>query len=203
MRSPSSNNSGGILSPTNLRLNVKCKEMQAAGHIVKSSSPWSSNVVMVRKHDGTLRFCIDFRKLNAVTKGDCYPLPKISACLDALSGAHYFSAFDLRSGYYQVAMDPKDADKTSFVTKSGTYRFERLPMGLKNAGATFQRMMDLIMQGLNFEICLIYLDDIIVYSRTITEHVERLEVLFQRLRSTHLKLKPSKCRILRERAWCS
>ena len=171
------------------------QDLLSADVITPSNSPWASNIVMVRKKDGTMRFCVDFRKVNEVTREDKFPLPRIDVCLDTLAGSKYFSTFDLRSGYFQAVMDPRDSDKTSFITQSGSYKFNRLPMGLCNAGATFQRVMNTIMQGLNFITCLIYLDDIIVFSHTISEHIDRLRQMFSRLRIHNLKLKPSKCRL--------
>ena len=175
------------------------KDMLEQDVIENSSSPWASNVVIVKKKDGTLRFCIDYRKLNDVTTKDSYPLPKISDCLDALSEGRYFSAFDLRSGYFQVMMDEKDKEKTSFVTRSGLYQFKVLPFGVTNGPATFQRLMDITMAGLNYQICLVYLDDIIVMSKDVDQHLDRLVMIFDRLRSSGLKLKPSKCKLLRKR----
>ena len=163
--------------------------------IEPAQSAWSSNVVMARKKDGSLRFCVDYRKLNELTVKDTYPLPLIQSCLDAVGKAKWFSTFDLRSGYHQVVMEQKDADKTTFVTRRGTYRFRVMPFGLCNAPATFQRLMDVAMSGLNLEICLVYLDDIILFSDTVEQHMERLEQLFQRLDQTNLKLKPSKCKL--------
>jgi len=108
----------------------------------------------VSKKDGSLCFFVDNRKLNSVTRRDAYPLPRIDSCLDALSGARFFRAFDLRASYHQVPMDMKDADKTTFIVKTGTYRFRRVPFRLCNAGSTFQRVMDLALSGLNFNVCL-------------------------------------------------
>ena len=149
----------------NEEIDRQIDEMLKQDVIERSNSPWSSNVVIVKKKDHTLRMCIDYRRLNDVTVKDSYPLPRIADCLDALSTGKYFSAFDLRSGYFQVAMDEADKDKTSFVTRSGLYRFKVMPFGLTNAPATFQRLMDLTMAGLNYSICLVYLDDIILMSR--------------------------------------
>ena len=157
-------------------------EMLEGGFIEPSQSPWVSNVVIVKKKDGSSRFCVDYRKLNEVTRKDAYPLPRIETCLDALGGSRYFSTFDLRSGYHQVKMDAADADKTSFVTRKGTFKFKVLPFGLTNAGATFQRVMDVAMTGLNFVICLVYLDDIILFSSTVEEHLKRLRRLLTSLR---------------------
>jgi len=179
------------------KINEHVAKMVEAGVIEPSCSPWTSNIVVVFKKDGSLRFCIDYRKLNSVTRRDAYPLPCVDSCLNALSGAQFFSAFDLRSSYHQVSMDMKDADKTTFIVRTGTYRFRRVPFGLCNAGLTFQRVMDLALNGLNFNMCLVYLDDIIVYSSTVEEHQLRLRKLFDRLRIANLKLKPSKCSLLR------
>jgi len=157
------------------KIDENVRSMLAAGVIEPSSSPWTSNIVVVKKKDGSLRFCVDYRRLNSVTRKDAYPLPRIDSCLDALSGARYFSSFDLRSSYHQVPMDMRDAEKTSFIVRTGTYRYRRVPFGLCNAGFTFQRVMDLALNGLNFNMCLVYLDDIIVYSSTVEEHLSCLK----------------------------
>ena len=164
--------------------------------IEPANSPWASNIVLAKKKDGTLRCCIDFRQLNDITRKDAYPLPRTDACLDAMSESKFFSTFDLRSGFHQVAMAPEDADKTAFITRRGMFRFRTMPFGLCNAVATFQRLMDLTLSGLNLEICLAYLDDIIVFSSTPEQHLERLEKVFRRLQEANLKLKPSKCSLM-------
>ena len=171
-------------------------DMQQQGIIEPCQSEWASNLVLVKKKDGSVRFCVDYRKLNDLTKKDAYPLPRIDSCLDKLAGSVWYSTFDLRSGFHQVEMDPKDVNKTTFVCHRGTFRFPRMPFGLCNAPATFQRLMDMVMLGLNFEICLLYLDDIIVFSQDLPTHLDRLGALFSRLRSANLKLKPSKCSLL-------
>jgi len=173
-------------------------DMQAQGIIEPCQSEWASNIVLVTKRDGSIRFCVDYRKLNLITKKDVYPLPRIDTCLDTLSGAVWFSTFDLRSGFHQVKVHPRDSNKTTFICHRGTFRFPRMPFGLCNAPATFQRLMDTVLMGLNFDICLAYLDDIIVFSRDLPSHMERLERLFQRLREANLKLKPSKCHMLQK-----
>ena len=178
-----------------LEIDNQVKTMLKQGIIEPAQSAWSSNVVMARKKDGSLRFCVDYRKLNELTVKDTYPLPLIQSCLGEVGKAKWFSTFDLRSGYHQVVMERKDADKTTFITRRGTYRFRVLPFGLCNAPATFQRLMDVAMSGLNLEICLVYLDDIILFSDTVEQHMERLEQLFQHLDQTNLKLKPSKCKL--------
>ena len=160
-----------------------------------SVSPWASNVVLVKKSDGTLRFCVDYRQLNNLTIEDSYPLPRIDTCFDALGGARYFSTLDLRQGYWQVENDPESSDKTTFITRKGSFKFKVLPFGLSNAPAVFQRLMNMVMQGLTWEACLVFLDDIIVISSTFEQHLERLNAVFQRLKTANLKLKPSKCRL--------
>jgi len=118
-------------------------DMCKAVIIEPSSSLWASNLVVVKKKDGSYRYCVDYRKLNSLTRRDAYPLPRIDTCLDTISGSNCFSTFDLRTGYHQVPMHPDVANKTSFITRTGTYRFKRVPFGLCNAGSTFQRVMDL------------------------------------------------------------
>src|SRR6218665_3403291 len=145
-----------------------------------------------QKKDGSIRFCIDYRQLNAITKKDSYPLPRVDDCLDALAGACWFSTLDL-----QVAMNPEDADKTAFVTRRGTFRWRVMPFGLSNAPGTFQRLMDIMLSGLNFETCLVYLDDIIVFSSTPEQHMQRMRAVLQRFRTANLKPKASKCQIMR------
>lgn len=171
--------------------------MMDAGVITASSSPWSSPVVLVKKRDGGVRFCVDYRRLNSVTLKDSYPLPRIDDTLDALSGAKYFSTLDLASGYWQVPVAEQDKEKTAFVTQRGLWQFNKMPFGLANAPATFQRMMEVVLAGLQWSECLIYLDDVIVFSVDLEDHVRRLELVFERLRKANLKLKPSKCQFMK------
>ena len=174
--------------------------MLQQGVIEPASSPWASNVVLVRKKDRTFRCCIDYRHLNNVTIKDAYPLPRIDCCLYAMAEAQWFSTFDLRSSYHQVGVALEDRDKTAFICPRGMYRFRTMPFGLCNAGATFQRLMDIVMSGLNLEICLVYLDEIVVYAKTPEQHLQRLATVVGRLSDAGLKLKPEKCRFFRRRA---
>ena len=176
------------------------KEMLEIGAIRNSKSPFSSNVVIVRKKDGTIRFCIDYRKLNQRTVKDAHAIPRIDDTLHLLAGAKYFSTLDLKSGYWQVEMKEADKAKTAFQVGSlGFYECNWMPFGLCNAPATFQRLMERCMGDLNLRDCLIYLDDIIIFSSTFDEHMERLQAVFERLQEHNLKLKPSKCELFKGR----
>lgn len=175
-------------------------EMLKCGVIQPSSSAWSSPVVLVRKKDGSLRFCVDYRKLNENTKKDAYYLPRIEETLDALCGAKYFSCLDLKMGYWQVSVDEAHRERTAFtVGPLGFFEFSSLPYGLCNSPATFQRLMEQCLSGLHLDQCLVYLDDVVVFSSSMEEHLERLGTVFQRFRDHGLKLKPSKCQFLREK----
>ena len=172
-------------------------KMLKRGVIEPSSSPWASPVVLVTKKDGSTRFCVDYRKLNDVTRKDAYPLPRIDDTLDALKGSMYFSTLDLYSGYWQVKMDEADKVKTAFITRQGLFQFCTMPFGLCNAPATFERLMELTLSGLTWKCCLVYLDDIIVYGRTFEEALQNLRSVLDRIRRAKLKLKTSKCELFR------
>ena len=144
-----------------------------------------------------MRFCVDYRKLNAVTIKDAYPLPRIDDTLDALSGADCFSTLDLASGYWQVGMEEEAKEKSAFVCGEGLYQFQVMPFGLVNAPATFERLMERVLTGLQWQTCLVYLDDIIIYSKGADEHRRRLEEVLGRLSAAGLKLKPAKCQLMR------
>lgn len=170
------------------------REMITAGVVEPSHSGWASPVVLPPKKDGGHRFCVDFLEVNAVTETDACPLPNINEILESLSGASLFSTIDLNSGYWQVPMDPDSKAKTAFVTHSGLYQFNVMPFGLKNAPATFQRLMENVLNGLRGEICLVYLDDIIVYSSSVTQHFERLQTVMDRLYKANLTINLKKYR---------
>ncbi|KAL2102866.1 hypothetical protein ACEWY4_002034 [Coilia grayii] len=165
--------------------------MLDGGVITESASPWAAPVVLVRKKDGGLRFCVDYRKLNSVTHKDAYPLPRIEESLTGLRKAAWYSTLDLASGYWQVEVHPHDKEKTAFTTPMGLYQFERMPFGLCNGPATFQRLMQRCLGGQVNEF-LIYLDDVIVYSADYDSHLLHLEQVFDRLHQHGLKLNPKK-----------
>ena len=176
------------------------KEMVEIGAIRKSNSPWASAVVLVRKKDGSLRFCIDLRHLNNRTIKDAYSLPRIEETLDCLNGAKIFTSLDLKSGYWQVEMEEESKPLTAFtVGPLGFFECERMPFGLTNAPATFQRLMENCLGDLHLNWCIIYLDDIIVFSETPKEHIKRLRGVFQKLASAGLKLKPNKCEFFKKK----
>lgn len=164
--------------------------------IRESSSPWAAPIVMVRKKTGEWRFCVDFRKLNAATHKDAFPLPRIEETLTSLAKAEWFSTLDLASGYWQVEVHPADREKTAFATPLGLYEFNRMPFGLCNAPATFQRLMQRCLSGLTVESVLVYLDDIIIYSGSFTDHLKHLDAVFHRLWKYGLKLRLDKCSFL-------
>ena len=173
---------------------AQVQQMLSSNVICPSNSPWASPVVMVRKKDGSLLFCVDFRQLNAATVKDAQPLPMIDDLLDALHGAKWFSTLDLKNGYWQVPITEQDKAKTAFRTSSGQlFEFSQVPFGLCNAPATFSRLMDRVLAGLHWETYLFYLDDIIVFSSTWEEHLARLRQAFERLRHANLKLGADKC----------
>ena len=159
------------------------------GLIEESRSAWSSPMVIVAKKDSSYRICIDYRKINAVTKFDAYPMPRIDEMLDWIGKVRFISTLDLAKGYGQVPMDPADKEKMAFSSPRGLYQFNVMPFGLNGAPATFQRMMDHVLQGTEESVG-VYLDDIVVYSNTWPEHLQHLKVVLQASadRRTHFKI---------------
>lgn len=174
------------------------EEMLTGGIVVESKSPWSSPAVLVAKKDHHTRFCIDYRKLNAVTLDDPYPIPRIEDALDLLEGCRYFSALDVAAMYWHVKLSPEDQVKTAFIIPQGLFEFTRMPFGLKNAPATAARIMNKVLAGLNYVDCFIYFDDIIIFGRTKEEHDTRLKKVLTRLREYNVKLRQHKCDIGKE-----
>ena len=168
-------------------------EMHQQGVIEPSASPWTSPVVLARKKDGSLRFCVDYRQLNAITHKDSYPLPRIDETLESLAGSEWFSTLDLKSGYWQVELAKEDKEKTAFSTGAGLWQFKVMPFGLCNAPATFERLMERVLAGVPPEIALVYLDDILIHSRSVADHLVHLQGVLECLRRAQLKLSPKKC----------
>ncbi len=169
------------------------KEMLDAGVIEPSASPWASPVTLVPKSDGSLRFCVDYRGLNNVTRKDRYPSVLIQDIFDQLDGATIFTTLDLQSGYWQLAVAPEDQPKTAFVCHRGQFSFRRMPFGLCNAPAVFQRAMDGVLHGLLGRCCYVYIDDIVIFSRDPEEHARHLAQVLTRLRQAGLRAKTKKC----------
>ena len=174
------------------------KKWLKLGVLQESTSCYASPAVLVRKKDNSLRLCIDYRQLNLKTIKDAFPLPRVDECLEALTGSKYFSTLDLAHGYYQYAIDARDVPKTAFrVGTSGLYEFTRMPMGLCNAPATFSRLMNHVLGNENFNSLLIYLDDVLVFGKSVDEMLQRLDTVFGKLRVFGLKIKPQKCSLFR------
>jgi transposase InsO family protein len=171
-------------------------ELLQNGIIRESRSPYASPILLVKKKDGTPRLCVDFRALNQITKKERYPLPLIEDHLDRLGGYSFFTTLDLSSGFYQVPMSDESIEKTAFVTPDGHFEFTRMPFGLANAPAVFQRLMNAVLGDLRYEVALVYVDDIIIPSKTVREGLEKLKVILERLREHDLTLKLSKCSFL-------
>ena len=167
------------------------KDMLDAKIIRKSRSPWAFPVVIVEKKDKTKRFCIDFRKLNNITKKNSFPLPVIDDILAQLGKAKYFTALDLKSGYHQIEMDEKDKEKTAFTCHVGLFEYNKLPFRLANGPSIFQELMFNVLEGLDY--CFAYIDDILIYSESLEEHLKHIQAVFDRLSQHGLKLKLKKC----------
>lgn len=174
------------------------QRMQRQGIIEPSTSPWSSQIVMVKKKDpGQWRFCLDYRLVNSLTIKDSYPLPRIDDSLNALRDSTWYTVADLQSGFFQCAIDPIDREKTAFsLPGEGLWQFRVLPMGMANSPATFERLMERVMAGLDHSILLIYLDDLIIHGKTFSDHMDHLEAVLLRLIKAGLKISPKKCQLL-------
>ncbi len=165
-----------------------------AGVIEPATSEWAAPVLFAPKKDGRLRFCVDYRKLNEMTVRDSYPLPRMDECIDSLGEAKVFSTLDAYAGYWQMPVKAKDRAKTAFVCHAGTYQYRRMPFGLTNAPASFQRALDLILTKYKWKTCLIYLDDVIIYSKTVEEHIDHVDEVLRCLADAGVTLKIKKCK---------
>jgi hypothetical protein len=178
--------------------------MLKAEVIEPATSEWASPIVLVSKPDGSTRFCVDYRRLDAITVRDFYTLPRMDECIDSLGDAKIFTTLDCNSGYWQIPVRPEDQEKNTFTSHEGLYWvylyvwFLRMPFGLRNAPATFQRFVDITLSGLTWNNCLVYLDDIIVFSKTLSEHMAHLDALLHRLYRAGLTLNLNKCQFFKE-----
>lgn len=176
------------------------EELLSNGIIKRSKSPWASNVVLVRKKNGKLRLCVDYRMLNKKTVKDSYALPRIEEVFDVLNGSTLFSTIDMKSGYHQVSVEESHKCRTAFtVGPLGFYEYNKMPFGLSNSPATYQRLMEECLGELNMKICVIYLDDLIIFSNSFEQHLERLDMVLSRLQQCNLKLSAEKCYFLQQR----
>ena len=186
------------LSSTELEeLKKQLDELLTSGFIQHSKSPYGAPILFVKKKDGTMRMCVDYRALNNVTIKNSYPLPRVDELFDRLQGAKYFSKIDLRSGYHQIRIDPQDVPKTAFRTRYGHFEFLVLPFGLTNAPATFMHLMHQSFRDLLDHFVLVFLDDILIYSKTKEEHEKHVRAVLDILRKEKLYAKESKCEMFR------
>ena len=187
-------------APMHLRSDIQEQilKMKEQGIVEDCTSSWAFPLVIVKKKDGSNRICVDYRALNQVTVKDGHPLPRLDDSLDALAQATIYTTLDMTSGYHQVEVAPEDRDKTAFVDGRGHHlRYVTMPFGLCNAPSTFQRLMEKVLDGMVFDMVVVYLDDVVIFSRSIKEHMEHLKQVFDRFRQHNLKLKPRKCELCR------
>ena len=174
-------------------------ELQERNIIEQSNTPWSFPLINIKKPDGSNRICVDFRRLNALTQTDPYPMPSLNELLNSIGKSKYFSTIDLLMGFLQVPLDEASKKFTGFSTSQGHYCFSRMPFGLKSSPVTFVRLMDNVLKGLIGKICYIYIDDIIIIGNSITEHLNNIRLVLDRLRNANLKLKLKKCNFLKSK----
>jgi len=178
-------------------LKKQLEELVKAGFIQPSKSPFGAPILFVKKKDGTMRMCIDYRALNEITVKNKYALPRVDELFDRLQGAHFFSKIDLRSGYHQIRIDPADVPKTAFRTRYGHFEFLVLPFGLTNAPATFMHLMNETFRAQLDDFVIVFLDDILIYSRTLEEHERHVRIVLDTLRREKLYAKESKCELFK------
>ncbi len=180
-------------------ISAQVDDMLEKDVIEQSNSPWAAQVVMVPKRDGTRRFCIDYRPINSKTRRDLYPLPRMDEILERVTSAgdekgdKFMTSLDLKNGFWQVPIREQDREKTAFVTSDGLFHFKRMPFGLCNSPATFQRLMDQVLRHLKWSHCLVYLDDVAIFADSFETHLERLDAVLTALGAAGLKLNPAKC----------
>src|ERR1700736_6461478 len=174
-------------------LKAQLTKLQDAGFIVPSNAPFGAPILFVKKKDGSLRMCIDYRALNKITIKNKYPLPRIEKLLDRLQCATIFSKIDLRSGYHQLRINDEDTDKTTFVTRYGSYKFLVMPFGLTNAPSVFMQMMNSVLAEYIDRFVIVFIDDILIYSNSEEEHHEHVRMVLDKLREHQLHANSEKC----------
>lgn len=177
---------------------LEIKRQLALGVIEPSQSEWATPVLLVPKPDGTKRFCVDYRRPNLLTVKDSYPLPRMDDCIDSLGSAKYFTLLDANCGYWQINIRPEDRVKTAFICHEGCFEYTRMPFGLCNAPATFQRTMDIVLSGFRWKTYLVYLDDVVVFSDTFDDHLNYVSQVLNCLKTVGFSLKLSKCDFFKE-----
>ena len=168
------------------------QDMEENGVIEPSSSDWAAPIVLVKKKDGTIRLCVDYRKLNSFSRADVYPMPRIDELIDRLGKAKFVTTLDLTRGYWQVPIAESAREKTAFMTPFGLYQFQIMPFGLQGAPATFQRMMDKLIRGME-DYTAAYLDDLVIFSGSWERHLQHIREVLDRLRAAGLAAKSKKC----------
>lgn len=166
--------------------------MESNGIIERSSSEWAAPIVLVKKKDNTLRMCVDYRRLNAVSRADAYPMPRVDDLIDQLGKAKFITTLDLSRGYWQVPVEETSRPKTAFTTPFGLFQFRVMPFGLHGAPATFQRMMDELLRDLS-SFAAAYLDDVVIHSATWPGHLQHIHAVMSKLQGAGLTVKPKKC----------
>ena len=175
------------------------KKMLDADVIEPAITEWATPIVLAPKKDGSLRFFIDYRRLNELTVRDSYPIPRMDECIDSLGEARIFSTLDANSGYWQIELADEDREKTAFTSHSGVFQYKRMPFGLKNAPSTFQRTIDIVLATAKWKHAIVYLDDIVIFSRNVEEHMEHIASILAMLRNAGMTLKLKKCYFLQQR----
>lgn len=178
---------------------MEIDKMLEADVIEPSTSEWAAPIVFAPKKDGSLRFYVDYRRLNAVTIRDSYPIQRIDECIDSLGSAEIFSTLDCNWGYWQIGIDECDRHKSAFTSHRGLFQYKRRPFGLRNAPGTFQRTIDIILATSKWQYAIIYLDDIIIFSRNVKEHFEYTKSVLQMLSAAGMSSKLKKCFFLQDR----
>lgn len=176
-------------------LDCALDEMIETGAVRPSRSRWASPVVLALKKDGSVRLCVDYRKLNALTERDAYPFPSIQSVIDQLGNARYFTVLDASRGYLQIQMSEADIEKTTFTCHRGLFEFTRLPFGLSNAPSSFMRLMDIVLGDARYNYAMAYLDDVVIYSETFEEHLVHLSSVLERMRKAGLTINPRKVQL--------